>query len=341
MNRRTGIRHGIFFLLWLLLAGPHYTQASVHEGDILDCQGCHSITAPDASSLCLECHANEYPVLSERGDVYTPGGDFFWLSRNYTVGDYISFGDSHGHNVIASAQRLRQDGMRDVAPSVGGIPYQAQWLSCTSCHNPHLNRSRPGTAYRLLGGEGYRGGGMAAGFSFVNPGPVAEPLLKTFGNWIPESDTNHPTYISGMSEWCTNCHGGYLSNKDLSHPAGPMARLNNLANNYRQAVHKANNGSGLPTAYEFLVPFEQGEVDAGGDEEGPTLSANVMCLTCHRAHASPFKAIGRWDLKIKTGLADSPVLTTPEGIHAYYGYSISARYGDRKKTLCALCHPVD
>ncbi len=343
MHRRTGKRHGIYFGLWLLMAGlglPH-AHASIHDGEMPDCNGCHTIKAPDPSSLCLDCHAPEYRVLSEKGDAYTPGGDFFWLSKNYLAGDYISFGDMHGHNIIAAAHHLTQDGMRVVAPSVGGPPYQAEWLACTSCHDPHLTRSGPGTVYRLLGGQGYDGGGKASGFAFMNPAPIAKPSRPSFGDWLPESDANHPDYISGMSEWCTNCHSGYLSNKNLSHPAGPMARLKDLANIYRQSVKTMSSGGGQAAAYDFLVPFERGEGGNGGNAAGPNPSANVMCLTCHRAHASPFKAIGRWDLKIKTGLANSPVLTSPEGIHAYYGHSITNRYGDRKKTLCVLCHPVD
>jgi len=175
----------------------------------------------------------------------------------------------------------------------------------------------------------------------LNPAPVAKPSLPTFGDWVPESDANHPGYISGMSEWCTNCHSGYLSDKNLSHPAGPTARLKDIDNIYRQSVKRTNSGGGSEAVYDFLVPFERGEGNNSGDTDGPSPSANVMCLTCHRAHASPFKAIGRWDLKIKTGLAKSPVLASPEGIHAYYGHSITNRYGDRKKTLCVLCHPVD
>jgi hypothetical protein len=325
----------------LLIAGLPFSHASIHDGELPDCNGCHSIEAPDPSSLCLECHAQEFRVLSKGGNAYTPGGDFFWLSKNYLSGDYLSFGDTHGHNVIASAFHLTRDGMRFEAPGVGGPLYRAEWLACTSCHDPHQPKTGPEPAYRLLGGQGYDGGRQARGFIFLNPAPVAKPSASTFGDWMPESDVNHPNYISGMSEWCTNCHSGYLTDTSLSHPAGPMARLKDLSNYYRQSVKKANNDDGPAADYDFLVPFERGEGGLGGMSEGPNMSANVMCLTCHRAHASPFKSIGRWDLKIRTGLANSPVLKSPEGPHAYYGHSITNRYGKRKKTLCVMCHAVD
>ena len=341
MGRKTTKKHGIYIGLCLLMTGLPQARASVHDGAILDCNGCHSRQAPDSSSRCLACHAHEYRVLSENGDAYTPGGDFFWLGQNYLTGDYMSMGDMHGHNVIAAVQDLTQDGLQAEAPGIGGPSYQATWLACTSCHDPHLSRSGPGPGYRLLGGEGYDGGSKAEGFAFVNPAPVVKPSLSTFGDWVPESDTNHPVYISGMSEWCSNCHSGYLSDKHLSHPAGPMARLDDLYKTYRQSVEKIDSGTGRPAVYDFLVPIEWGEGSSGDAPDGPGPNANVMCLTCHRAHASAFQAIGRWDLKIKTGLADSPVLETPEGIHAYYGISITSRYGERKKTLCVLCHPQD
>lgn len=341
MNGSTGKKHGIFLGFWLLIAGLTPSHASIHDGKILDCNGCHNIKAPDPSSICLDCHAHEYRVLSEKGDAYTPGGDFYWLSQDYIARCYISFGDTHGHNIIAAAHYFTKDGLRIEAPGIGGPSYRAEWLACTSCHDPHLSRSETEPGYRLLGGQGYKGGGKASGFVFSQPAPIAEPTLSDFSDWLPESDVNHPDYISGMSEWCTNCHTGYLSNKGLSHPAGPMARLDDLARIYRQSGNSVNRSGGRSTDYDFLVPFERGDEGSDAQMDGPSSSANVMCLTCHRAHASPFKHIGRWDLEIKTRLADSPVLRTPKGIHAYYGQSITDRYGNSMKTLCVLCHAVD
>ncbi|MCB2184503.1 MAG: hypothetical protein KQH63_20970 [Desulfobulbaceae bacterium] len=341
MIKQAGIKTIFFFGSWLLMAtAASFSHASVHDGESIDCKGCHSIEAPDASSLCLSCHAEKFKVLSEDGSLYTPGGDFFWLSKSYLAAGYGSFGDMHGHNVIAAAYHLRKDGLRDVAPSIGNTPYRAEWLSCTSCHDPHLSRSTDERNYRLLAGEGYEGGTKARSFSFQEAAPVAKPLESTRMGWLAEDDANHPEYISGMSEWCTNCHSGYLSDKNLSHPAGAMARLQDLSNTYKQFLQRTK-GSQAAAAYDFLVPFEWGEGRSGGDGSGPTFGANVMCVTCHRAHASAFKAIGRWDLKIENGLATSPVLATPEGRHAYYGHSIKERYGDLKKTLCVLCHAVD
>ena len=55
--------------------------------------------------------------------------------------------------------------------------------------------------------------------------------------------------------------------------------------------------------------------------EGPDQNSNVMCLTCHRAHASPFAHDGRWDFQ-STLLAEAPIFDFPEGANAYYGETI-------------------
>lgn len=64
------------------------------------------------------------------------------------------------------------------------------------------------------------------------------------------------------------------------------------------------------------------------------------CLSCHRAPASAFSTIGRWDFQV-TFLRDSPVLSSPEGLHAYYGEQIEERYNGWQRSLCNKCHLMD
>ena len=69
-------------------------------------------------------------------------------------------------------------------------------------------------------------------------------------------------------------------------------------------------------AYLALVPFELGTADIWSldpsSTSGPDYGANVMCLTCHRAHASAFQDSCRWDYGT-TFIADShPSLVTGE-----------------------------
>jgi hypothetical protein len=321
---------------------PH-SRAGFHEGDKLDCIACHGVTAPDPSSMCLECHAQKFRVLSPAGDAYTPGGDFFWLTQSFLSGHYTSTGDSHGHNIIAASFGLEEDGARSAAPGDGEVKYQSAWLSCTSCHDPHMSRSKPGATYRLLGTKGYRGGGKAESISFQYPAPAAEPLAAKGDDWIAESDEHHPTYISGMSEWCTNCHSGYITGKGLSHPAGRLATLEEKAEVYNRNKPRTR-VAGEGGSFDFLVPVEMGETFSRPIKkprlDKATPVSRVMCLSCHRVHASAFRSIGRWGLQVDL-LVNSPVLYTPYGMHAYYGVSIATRYGEKAGPLCFKCHSFD
>ena len=68
----------------------------------------------------------------------TPGGDFGWLRKDYTMTirgtTSTELGQTHGHNVVAVDASFLADAENTVAP--GGTFSSAQ-LGCQSCHNPH------------------------------------------------------------------------------------------------------------------------------------------------------------------------------------------------------------
>ena len=328
-------------LVVFALSSP--ARAAFHDGSDASCEGCHqadfSLKGSDASSTCLGCHANTYRVYTTDGSAYTPAGDFYWLTGSYATPDPLGRGERHGHNVIAAGFGLIADSTLSTGPSDGSVSYPAAWLQCTSCHDPHSTAQK---SYRLLGSTGYKGGSLAAGISFNYPAPQALACLGQDGNLQAETDRDHPDYGAGMSEWCTNCHSGFASAH--SHPAGDKARLGAMATHYNTYQETGNLAGGSATAYDFLVPFERGRGGTGvlrcARTDGPSADATVMCLSCHRAHASSFDGIGRWDFGI-TFLAFSSILSTSDAIHAYYGEDILQRYGPNQRTLCNKCHGKD
>lgn len=346
-------------LLLLLIGLPCF---AFHEGNTGYCEGCHALhegegggvgsfllRGVDAASTCLRCHAElgvHHNVLSDDGSSYTPGGDFFWLKQGYFWTEdgqaRQSPGNSHGHSVMAAGYGLAVDGQTSVAP--GGI-YPAASLSCVSCHDPHgqsigSGAEESGVNYRLLGGVGY----STAGVIFAEAAPIAVAP----GYWT-ESDSNHVDYGSGMSEWCANCHGGMLGGAEARHPAGKAARFGaDMASAYNAYVRSGDVSGSPASSYLALVPFERGVTDASrldptgaaGPEAG---TANVMCLTCHRAHASPFRHAGRWDFSA-TFLVDShpgPNDRGADGRNAYYGRDLVAEFGPYQRSLCNKCHVKD
>jgi len=326
----------------------------------------------DASSTCLNCHAGNgsptsYHVLSGNGSAWTPGGDFFWLTQSYSNvvrGNTVtSDPDQMGHNVIAMDFGLHIDGNNTQAP---GGTYSAALLSCASCHNPHgqVNGGTPGGqdpisvsgsygdippagtiagSYRLLGSNPY--GAISA------PAPIAViPYATRFSD---ADDASHVAYGQGMSEWCASCHSQYLSAPN-KHPAGNLETLSaNRATTYNAYVATGDftGGSGA-NAYTGLVPFERQETDktvllaAATSTQGPTTSDNVMCLTCHRAHASAFENITRWDMGAALLAEGYPSAANLVAMGAvanadYLGRDIATDFGEYQRSLCNKCHAKD
>ena len=367
-----------------------------HEGGGEEyCLGCHNIhrsegsqnpstgessVAPrmtlrgsDSSSTCLQCHASSgavQSVLSNNGSGFTPGGDFYWLHKTFTWTEgglsYESEADSHGHNVVALDYGLHEDRRQSSAPGGG---YLASSLTCTSCHNPHATTMANGETgsivlglttyggttsgnYRLLGGVGYQGSGQGSGVTFSHDPPIA---VADSSSWI-ETDSRHPVYGSGMSEWCANCHSVFLNSSTTTvggkHPAGKGAKLNgDIARNYNSYVKTGDLSGSQANAYLALVPFEVGISDVvfldPSSSSGPGLgTANVMCLTCHRAHASAFENIGRWDFWTAL-IAESHPRFGDSGangndvVNSYYGRDMSAEFGENQRQLCNKCHLKD
>jgi hypothetical protein len=103
-------------------------------------------------------------------------------------------------------------------------------------------------------------------------------------------------------------------------------------------------------SYVELVPFETGATDtlnlSKTSTAGPTASAKVMCLSCHRSHASPFEAAGRWDFGA-TLLEESvpgPIIVGTTALdnalktNSMYG---RAAWNATQRSLCNKCHMKD
>jgi len=301
--------------------------------------------------------------MSTDASVWSPGGDFFWLTQSYSYTvrgtPYTSDPDNVGHNVVATDYGLTVDATNTAAP---GGSYPASDLGCNSCHDPHGQVNGGSTApisvsgsygeeppagtiagnYRLLGDTAY---GLA-------PAPVAVISDTGPNGKYGEVDDHHVAYGSNMSEWCSSCHGDYISDSH-KHPAGNGEHMNGQTDNYIEYVATGDLSGVLGTSYLALVPFEIGEEATRADlllrsesTEGPDTNSNVMCLTCHRAHASAFTNITRWDVETELlvdSLPGSAQLTEMGAVAnaAYYGKVISTDFGEYQRSLCNKCHIKD
>jgi predicted CXXCH cytochrome family protein len=372
---------GIAALAAILTLGLTGTATAFHGGGVAHCDGCHSmhnspenpvsgtpnfllLIGTDPSSTCLNCHAGsgDHYVYSSDASNWTPGGDFFWLTESYTntdgSGTVTSDPDNMGHNVIAVDYFLAIDGTNGTAP---GGTYSSALLGCSSCHDPH-GQVNGGTAngqmpisvsgsygaappagtiagnYRLLG---------AAGYGVIS---TAAPIAVTAG--FGETDASHVAYGQGMAEWCGNCHGDYVDAPN-KHVSANDATLGAFAVNYNAYVATGDfSGGAGANAYTALVPFERQETDTAQlvlgvtDLQGPTAADNVMCLTCHRAHASAFNNITRWDMEHEFLAEGWPTAANLVAMGAvanadYYGRDVATDFGEYQRSLCNKCHVQD
>jgi predicted CXXCH cytochrome family protein len=167
---------------------------------------------------------------------------------------------------------------------------------------------------------------------------------------------------------------------DVLHPAGNDANMNNqfvvgnaygntqpIWQNYNQYVKSGGmldmTAAVYTSAYTSLVPFERHTADftvlrplaGSGEQPGPDATSNVMCLSCHRAHASAFKHMLRYDygnefmtVTDATGGAVYPDPTTRAGQgisiierqKAYYDRPATA-FAPQQRVLCNKCHAKD
>ena len=372
-------------LLTLGLAG---TAFALHDGGVGHCDACHTmhnsadnpaqgatnntlLKGSDASSTCLNCHdgAGSYHIKSTDGSNVNQGGDFYWMTLDYTVvidGTPVLFSkDDHGHNVIATDFGMFADADPDNVTAPGGT-YLSANLGCTSCHDPH-GKVAGGTAnggspisvsgsygaadpvdgsihgnYRLLGDTSYVAPG---GVAFTAAAPVARATNVSGSSYGAIVD-----YGAGMSEWCTNCHTDYI-NDSQKHPSGDGEHLNGYGDNYNAYVATGDMTGGPLTAFDGLVPFERGVTDGSLLSDAPIAgtdaSSNVMCLSCHRAHASANANAGKWDFEVEL-IAESHALDSadvPAGAAVYYKdgavTDIVTEYGPYQRSLCNKCHVQD
>ena len=238
--------------------------------------------------------AADYGYTADKIQTKAPGGSY--PASNLACS---SCHDPHG--------RFRRFADGSIAST--GLPIFASG-SYTSSAAPIASVSAVGV-YRLLAGIGYQPKSLTGSYAFVNPSPAAvAPSSYNGVNTTIQGSFDQVAYGSGMSEWCANCHTAmhldtYTSGtKGLVHPAGNGAKLTApIAANYAAYV-SSGIMTGTGAGYSALAPFEFGsdQTLAGytnlkafqAAPTAPTTAQNVLCLSCHRAHASAFDSMTRF-----------------------------------------------
>jgi hypothetical protein len=322
------------------------TAFAFHDAGVAHCNGCHTmhnsqdgaLVDPDspngnayllndatASDVCLSCHGDHLGAVFGDDPMAPPAligaGNFcYLLEDNLNDGhggatNPIS-GDAAGHNIVAPSFGVGADAT--LASSPGGS-FPSSILGCSSCHDPHGNED-----FRML----YSAGPVQDGlYTFTNAAP--EAVGRSIFGGAPGA---HTAYQSGMSDWCANCHGDFHNSGNLVHPSG--SALGGVFQTYNLYNGTADlTGGAQATAYLEQVPFEDMNNTDIMSTEGPVGGSKVMCLTCHRAHASSAPDAGRWDFSV--------TLLDEDGLESG-SYALDNPYNDDdQRSLCNKCHKKD
>jgi predicted CXXCH cytochrome family protein len=321
----------------------------------------------------------------------TPGGDFGWLRKQYvfTVRGTTTTeeGQTHGHNIVAVDTTFQVDFENTTAP---GGTFPSSQLGCTSCHDPHgkLRRDSSGnyatTGAPIIASGSYNNSlapaaGQAVGAYRLLRGTNDSPVGVTFNaigiaiapsTYNQKEDVNQVRGAYGVAggntwgNWCATCHPDMHSTTGNVHPVDQNLG-STVANVYNTYVKTGDVTGTSATSFTSLVPFAENTGDiatlqahssnTGAYKNGPSMSDQVTCLSCHRAHASGFPEALRFNMEgefmvwnsLYPGTDTTP--TQPGFARGRLGAETQAAYYDRpvtqfasyQRVLCNKCHAKD
>ncbi|MDH4332526.1 MAG: hypothetical protein OEV89_08095 [Desulfobulbaceae bacterium] len=273
----------------------------VNEGLLItDCIGCHqgTNTGSNLVPFVLQITEPTYGATGTEGNTLA-GGNFYWVSTaNHRA----------GHNVAGISV---PDDLLNGKPPGGEIT--GVQLTCAGTSGCHGKSSVSTSTQSIMGGHhgkdrtiGWQDGTtVAKSYRFLDgikgledsdyefqPNYSAHNMY--FG--LNGGSALQPT-TGTISNFCARCHGNFHSSSTatagvwLRHPvdfdmSGAVSSTEYATyngggtNNYSVVSPVATNNS-MDTPISTVTPGQK--------------NAIVMCLSCHRAHGTPYNAIVRWD----------------------------------------------
>lgn len=311
-------------------ANCHVMHASIQSTVTPNPEGPQSYLLKDT---CLGCHtetgggAGAPYVLSASTDL--AGGDFVDAITN----------TNYGHNPvgIGAAAIVTPPGWKvsadfddngQVGTVADGVPWTTQ-LSCEGvwgCHGLHtatgikgahhnnqtalattIDGSTLGKSYRFL--YGIRGG-EAADFEAAAAATNHNVYIGA-NRGDGESDAASTTGSQTMSYFCAECHGIFHSGTSATEGLSASTIGSPWIRHPVDFSMPAPSTVGSVTYYDYttynpVVPLATSDTSTATTDSNvtasPTTDRIVMCLSCHRAHASPYYASMRWNYRGTNGV---------------------------------------
>jgi len=259
---------------------------------IYSCVGCHTRAGTDNSTI-----DGGVPIVFNVADPLKPlaGGNF-----HYLIAD--GQGNASGHNVL---------GIKDPAAPLGSTPPGGttldEQLRCAGKYGCHGDKDKTDqleamkTAHHTNDTGGITATSVGLSYRFLLGVKGAE-LNDDGYKWEQNADSTHHNGYYGVSAYndsntisylCGKCHGNFHAHTAL----GGSTQVGTGSPWLRHPTDKLLSGGEYDnyTTYNVLVPPALDTPSTSTDNI--TGKAIVMCLSCHRAHASPYYKMIRWNYK--------------------------------------------
>lgn len=290
-----------------------------------DCVGCHSATN-NTTTIINDGNGNKVPIVFNMGGTYPAnalaGGNFALNTGSANIYGHnvqgisnidtlaVAPGTEVGCGVSCHDSLALSDAATTSPFNYDGIS-QGNFNGCKACHNKVGHHNSSDTSYRFLGGHNEGGGvnlvegkvgGLPAGASYEDP------------NWeVAANSTTHNFYKKSgvvkdsMGAFCAGCHQDFHANG-----LGPdvFSGIDNGGDDNTDGSIVVNSAGANPwlrhptnvnipldplgeyvamdgAAYNPAVPVAQDSADLP-NQHSINAGDQVMCLSCHRAHASEY-----------------------------------------------------
>jgi len=281
------------------------------------CVGCHSSTG---SSTILDIGGCQVPIVFNTSEpTYPPngsmsstlaGGNFYWVQA-------AGKGDAYGHNVFgisnADATLTNAPGASTSCPSCHSTLATAT-SGCKGCHVPK-HHADDGADVVDAGGGYYRflGSVMHADYSWL-PGEGVKGIEADDWEQNPNS-TNHNGYMGTADVYAKQGTGPYIDKFTMAQKCnGCHGIFHHLMNSEQTSMDQVGDFSGawlrhpsdvvLPnsgeyanyTVYDPMVPVAKPDLTGKKNDANVVPGTDIVtCISCHRAHGSPYPDMLRWD----------------------------------------------
>lgn len=296
----------VFVFLVVILSGVALASS--------DCNFCHSVVFDTSDgNYCVQCHASMTNVNNGRAGsfpyVYShstdlAGGNFYHVA---------SKGNRYGHNVAGFGD-IPRDSINAPGINNNSLDFRATQLTCAGKYGCHGDRQW--VSPREAMGNAHHDYDPAQSRNGLSVATSYRFLLGVAGREMNDDGSKWEFSVSSSKHNEYQGSGSTLDPKSISYLCGQCHGSDAIGNSTGNFHGRSGTGSGSPwkrhptdmviptgefagyTIYNPAVPVARINVNAVTD---PSLvnvySRNevIMCLSCHRAHGSPYPSILRFE----------------------------------------------